>query len=84
MEGTCNDHLVQLLTSSGLTKLKHIIKGIDHMPVKHLTTLGHQTPLGRFVPVSNCSLGKEMLSNFQSKPPLVQLCTILTHHTTGQ
>ncbi|PKU36123.1 aryl hydrocarbon receptor nuclear translocator-like protein 2 isoform x1 [Limosa lapponica baueri] len=74
LEGTYNDHLVQVPDHfRAAQKLKHVVKGIIQMPLKHWHTSDIDHLSRKPVPVFDHPLSKEMLPNVQSKPPLVQL-----------
>lgn len=70
-------NLVQLLDYFGTDqKLRHVIKGIVRMPPRHWQA--SITP-----PVSDTHLGKEMLPNVQSVPPLALLWIAPVYPLTG-
>jgi len=74
LEGTYNNHLVQPPDHSRADqKLKHVIKGIVQMPLEHGQAWGIDHISRKPVLVFDHPLGKEMLHNAQSKPPLTQL-----------
>ena len=83
LEGTYNDHLVQLPDQFRADqKLKHV-KGILQMPLKQWQAWGIDHLSRKHVPVLDHRLGKEVLPNVQSEPPLVQLWAIPTLPVTG-
>jgi len=74
LKETYNDHLVQLPDQFRADlKLKHVVKGIVQMPLKHRQGWGIDHLSRKPVPVFDHPLGKDMLRNVQSKPALVQL-----------
>ena len=84
LEGMYDYHLVQLPDRFRADqKLKHVVKGIVQMPLKHWQAWGIDHLSMKPVPEFDTPLGKEMLLNALSKPPLAQLWTIPTHPITG-
>jgi len=74
LQGAYTNHLVQLSDHSRADqKLKLVVKGIDQMPLEHWESRGINHLSRKRVPVSDHSLGKEMLPNIQSNPLLTQL-----------
>jgi len=71
---THNDHLVPLPDQLRADQqLKHVIKGIVQMPLEHQQAWGIDHLSRKPVPGFHHPLGKEMLPNIQSEPPLTQL-----------
>ncbi|KAK4816063.1 hypothetical protein QYF61_011071 [Mycteria americana] len=71
---TDHDHPVQLPDRFRADqKLKHGIKGIVQMPLKHWQAWGIDHLSRKPVPGFDHPLGKEMLPKVQSEPPLAQL-----------
>lgn len=54
-------------------KLRHVIKGIVQIPLKHWQAWDINHLSKKTVPVFNHPLGKEMLPNAQSEPSLAEL-----------
>lgn len=73
MEGTYNNHLVQLPDQfEAEQKLKHIIKGPECL--KHWQAWGIDRLSRRFIAVFDHPVRQEVLPNVQSEPPLMRLC----------
>lgn len=66
------NHLVQLPNHfRAYQKLRNVVEGIFQMPLKHRQAWGINYFSRKPFPGSDHHLGKEMLPNAQSKPPLV-------------
>lgn len=69
LEGTYNHHLSSCLTDSGLAK-SCVVKGIVQLPLEHWRAGGIDLLSRKPGPVFEHPLGKEILPNIWSKPPM--------------